>query len=129
MTEYEPGACNIGEAEQRKRYALGAVAFAATLGLVMGVYLTDAPVWLLVLTAGPLFFAAEGFFQGRYEFCVGFAALGIYDVSEDGGNRKQVDSAADRRADRERAREIHQYSAVTTAAGTALIVVVGLLVA
>jgi hypothetical protein len=105
------------------------VAFAATLGLVMGVYLTDAPVWLLVLTAGPLFFAAEGFFQGRYEFCVGFAALGIYDVSEDGGNRKQVDSAADRRADRERAREIHQYSAVTTAAGTALIVVVGLLVA
>jgi hypothetical protein len=55
--------------------------------------------------------------------------MGVYDVSDDGGNRQQVDSAADRRADRERAREIHQYSAVASVAGTALVFGVGLLVA
>ncbi len=129
MTEYEPGACNIGEAEQRKRSALGAVAFAATLALVLGVFVTDAATWLLLFTAAPLFFAAEGFFQSHFEFCVGFASMGVYDVSEEGGDQRPVTDEADRQADRERAREIHLYSAVVTVLGTLLVVGVGALVA
>lgn len=45
MVEYEPGVCNIGEAERRKRYAIGAVAWMATLGVVAGVLAIDAPRW------------------------------------------------------------------------------------
>ena len=84
MADYQPGVCNIGESEQRRRYGLGAVAAVATLGLVTWVLGFDGPSWALALAVVPLFGAAEGYFQGRYQFCAGFASLGIYDVSPDG---------------------------------------------
>jgi uncharacterized membrane protein (DUF485 family) len=85
VTEYQPGVCNIGEAEQRKRYALGALASLATLALVVGVVAFRYPTWYLLASVVPLVGVAEGLVQARFDFCAGFALAGIYDVSADGG--------------------------------------------
>lgn len=128
MPEYQPGKCNIGEAEKRRRYALGLVASVATLVLITWVLATDGPMWLLAFSAVPLFGAAEGYFQGRLDFCTGFAALGVYDVSDEGGDRRKVPTEENERADRRRARRIHVYSAAIAALGTVLLYVVAVLV-
>lgn len=128
MAEYQPGVCNIGEAEQRRRYALGALASLATLGLVVGVVAFQFPTWYLLVSVLPLVGVAEGFFQARFNFCAGFALAGIYDVSPGGGDRHEVTDEADRRADRRRAKEIHLYSIGSALVGTGLIYAVGLLV-
>ncbi|MFC7098583.1 hypothetical protein [Halobaculum marinum] len=128
MTEYDPGVCNIGPAERRRRYALGAVSFAATLLLLFAVYVYDLPGWLTLVTFAPLFGAAEGYYQARYRFCAGFGLAGVYDVSDTGGDRKPVTDPAARRADRRRALRIHAAAAGTALAGALLVYGVGLLV-
>jgi hypothetical protein len=128
MAEYQPGVCNIGEAEQRRRYALGALAALATLALVVGVVSFQLPTWYLLASVVPLLGVAEGFFQARFEFCAGFALAGVYDVSRGGGERHEVTDESDRRADRSRARQIHLYSVGAALAGTVLVYAVGLLV-
>lgn len=79
------------------------------------------------MTAVPLFGTAEGYYQGRFDFCVYFASRGVYDVSDDGTDRREVRSEGDRRDDRRRARRIHLYSAVTALAGSTFVYGVGLL--
>lgn len=128
MVEYEPGVCNIGEAEQRKRYGLGALAALATLALVVAVVAFSLPAWYLFASVAPLVGVAEGFFQARFNFCAGFAMAGVYDVSSDGADRREVTSESDRRADTKRARQIHLYSVATAVAGAVVIYAVGLLV-
>ncbi|ELZ26765.1 hypothetical protein C474_19030 [Halogeometricum pallidum JCM 14848] len=117
MVEYRPGECNIGEAEQRRRALLGAVAALLTLGLVTWVFGFDGPWWALALAAFPLFGAAEGYFQTRFRFCTGFASLGIYDVSAGGNDRRRVTDDAARRADLRRAWQIHGYAAAVAVVG------------
>lgn len=121
MVEYRPGECNIGEAEQRRRAFLGAVAALLTLGLVTWVLGLDGPWWALALAALPLFGTAEGYFQTRFGFCTGFASLGIYDVSDDGNDRRRVTDDAARRADLKRAWQIHGYAAAVATAGALLL--------
>ncbi|RDI70963.1 hypothetical protein [Halopelagius longus] len=127
MSEYQAGECNIGEAEQRRRYALGGVASVATLVLITWVLATDGPMWVLGFSVIPLFGAAEGFFQGRFEFCPLFASLGIYDVSTEGDDRREVPSEADRRADARQAWRIHAYSAALAVVLTLILYVVAYL--
>lgn len=129
MAEYQPGVCNIGEAEQRRRYGLGALAALATLGLLVGVLALQLPTWYLLASVVPLVGVAEGFFQARFNFCAGFALAGVYDVSPGGSDRREVTDEADRRADRTRAWQIHAYSVGSALAGTVLIYAVGLVVA
>lgn len=124
MSEYQAGECNIGEAEKRRRYALGGVASAATLVLITWVLATDGPMWVLGFCVIPLFGAAEGFFQGQYEFCPHFASLGIYDVSEEGGDRRAVPTEEDRRADKRQAWRVHAYSAAVAVVLTVILYVV-----
>lgn len=128
MTEYEPGVCNIGAGEQRLRYGLGAVSFAATLVLLVAVYALSLPTILLLATFVPLFGATEGYYQGRLGFCAGFGLLGVYDVSDDGDDRTVVSDADARRRDRRRALQIHAYAAGTALAGALAVYGVGLLV-
>lgn len=102
MTQYQPGACNIGRAERRKRYLSGVLGFAATALLVAAVAtLQVSPTWLLASVA-PLFVGFLGVLQARAGFCVGFAMAGVYDVSDDGGERRPAPEDG-QRADRKRA--------------------------
>lgn len=117
MTEYQAGACNIGRAEQRKRYATGLAGFlAAGLFTVAVVALGLESQWLLAVAA-PLFVGFLGLLQGREQFCVGFALAGVYDVSESGDQR--TDAPGDRaRADRRRAIRLQAKALLATLAVT-----------
>lgn len=128
MTEYQPGVCNIGRTERRRRAALGAVGSLVTLAVVLWVFATDTSRLYLLVTAAPLFLVAEGFLQARTGFCPGFASAGIYDVSTDGGDRHEVTAPEHRTADSRRARQLHLQAAAGTLVGTALVFGVGLLV-
>ncbi|MFB6269275.1 MAG: hypothetical protein ABEH83_04980 [Halobacterium sp.] len=102
MAEYEPGACNIGRAEQRQRYLTGVASFGAAALLVAAVATVDAPRTWLLATVAPLFSGFLGVMQARAQFCAGFALAGVYDVSDSGGNRRTAPEDG-QRADRRRA--------------------------
>ncbi|GAA0264775.1 hypothetical protein [Halobacterium noricense] len=102
MPEYQPGSCNIGHAERRKRYLSGVTGFAVAALLVVAVATLHAdPAWLLAAVA-PLFVGFLGVLQARAKFCVGYAMAGVYDVTVTGGNREAAPEAG-QRADRKRA--------------------------
>lgn len=121
MTEYEPGVCNIGRAERKKRYALGASG--AVIALVTAILTASGifPISGLLLVAAVTFLAFEGFLQGYLSFCAGFASKGIYDVSEEGDEREEVSEDVSRKKDKVKALQIHLYSATGTLALTAII--------
>jgi len=98
--EYEPGVCNIGPAQQRRRLLLGVGSLLAAIVLVAGVLALDWSRLLLLLTVFPLYGTALGFLQYRARFCVGFAGIGVFDTGD--GTHEIADSAAIE-ADRKRA--------------------------
>lgn len=96
--EYQPGVCNIGPAQQRRRLFLGIASLVATVAVIGAIILAAWPRWTLVLTVFPLYGAAMGFLQYQLRFCVGFAGLGVFDIGE--GTTDVTDPqalAADRR--------------------------------
>lgn len=108
--EYQPGTCNIGKAETKKRAYLGMAGFVLAAGVMTGIlYLQWSTLALAPLF---LFFAIgfEGYFQSRYRFCAGFAMQGIYDVSEEGDGREEVTDEQAHRADVKKAVRIHLYA-------------------
>lgn len=102
MVTYEPGECNIGPAERRKRRYAGYVGFLAGAVVVVAVPLLEFdPIWLLA-SAAPFYGGFLGILQARASFCAGFGLAGVYDVSDEGTDRIEVPDAAARRADRTR---------------------------
>ena len=95
---YQPGVCNIGPAEIRKRRMSGWVGLAiAVVFLVVAFAFGWAAPWRL-LVAVPVFLAAEGFLQAAFHFCVGFATRGLYNFGEL-GSEETVQDAEFRRKD------------------------------
>lgn len=85
MTEYRPGACNIGRDQRRRRLYAGGASLAAAVVSTAWVLATDGGDQLLAVSGLLLFGAVVGYLQYRLEFCVGFAALARYDLGEDAG--------------------------------------------
>lgn len=108
--DYQPGTCNIGKAETKKRAYLGMAGFVLAAAVMTGILYLQ---WS-TLALGPLllFFAIgfEGYFQTRYRFCAGFAVQGVYDVSEDGESRQEVTDEKAHREDIKKALKIHLYA-------------------
>lgn len=117
MSDYQPGACNIGQAEQRKRYTTGILGFLAAAILTLAVFALELGTHWLLAAVAPLFLGFLGLFQGREQFCVGFAMAGVYDVSESGSTRRDAPSDA-RRADQRRAVLLQAKALLTAIAAT-----------
>ena len=114
MSIYEPGVCNIGKVEIRKRYAFGLIGFILTIILaIVFISLNIYLPWSLLITIIPLVLGFEGIFQGKAKFCAGFAARGIYDFNGSGGGRNKVSSDDDHRKDLKKANRIHLYSVIS----------------
>jgi len=125
MTEYQPGVCNIGRAQRRKRRAAGALGFLAAAGYV-GFALASGWADTALLGAFPFLFGGfVGVVQDRLGFCVGFAALARYDLSGSGGADGRVDDAAAVRRDRLRAVQVLAVAAAAAALATAVIYAAG----
>jgi len=116
MTEYQPGVCNIGRNERRKRRTLGAASFlaaAAYVGVVLG---TGRPAGLLLGSFPLLFGGFMGVVQDRMGFCAGFGALARYDLSGSGGGSGSVAEAEAVKRDR-----IKAFQVVAVAAAAAVV--------
>ncbi|WP_137842980.1 hypothetical protein [Microbacterium sp. 2FI] len=100
--EYQPGVCNIGPAEIRRRRMSGWVGLAiAAVFLVVAFALGWAAPWRL-LVAAPVFLAAQGFLQAAFRFCVGFASRGLYNFGQL-GTEETVYEAEFRKKDQRKA--------------------------
>jgi hypothetical protein len=121
MPEYKPGVCNIGKNETRKRYAMGAAGFIMAAAFALGTVSAGLPGWVLLVSFIPLVIGFEGAYQGRFRFCAGFAAAGIYDFTGSGGSRKKVTGKEAHRKDMGMAFRIHAYSLVSGAVVAAII--------
>ncbi|RLM71414.1 hypothetical protein DVK05_01170 [Halorubrum sp. Atlit-8R] len=116
--EYQPGVCNIGPTQQRRRLLLGVGSL-----LVAAVYVAAAvalawPRWSLIAAVVPLYGAAMGALQYRERFCIGFAGMGVFDVG-DGANEIQNEEAL--AADRKKAVRLNAKAMALGAAGTVVV--------
>ena len=121
MAEYQPGVCNIGKNEIRKRYTLAAAGFLIAAIVTYAILALSLPKWALVFSFIILVMGFEGFYQGYFKFCAGFAAAGRYDFT---GSQGSAGTVADRQAhkkDMEKARQIHIYSIGSSIVVVALI--------
>ena len=116
--EYQPGVCNIGPAQQRRRLLLGIASFLLAAGLVAAVVAVGWPRWALLLSVFPLYGAAMGYLQYRERFCVGFAGIGVFDVGD--GTNQVLDEAA-LAADRKRAVRLNAKSVAVGVLGAVAI--------
>lgn len=126
MNEYQPGVCNIGRSERRKRRRFGTMSFLAAAAFVGFVLATGRPDSLLSLAVAPLFGGFLGLFQDRLGFCVGFAAMARYDLSGSSGGAGSVAQREALRADRKRAAQVLAYALVTAVAVTGAVYGLGL---
>ncbi len=117
MVLYNPGVCNIGKNEIRKRYLLGLVGF---LVAIVFVYFLRGSFWVW-LSFFPFMAGFEGAYQGYFKFCAGFARAGIYDFEGSGGKRGKVGSTVGHLKDLVMARKIHIYSFVSSVVLTILV--------
>lgn len=120
---YQPGVCNIGPAEIRRRRFIGFAGMAAAVALGLSLVAIDAPAIARLLVALPLAAGFEGLIQARLRFCAGYGLAGLRNMGEIGQAARVEDPAA-RAADRRRAAMIHGTAAV---AGLAIAVLFALL--
>lgn len=108
---YQPGTCNIGPAEIRRRQAAGVVGVAAAIGLGALLLAVDAPQVSRLLVALPLGVGLSGFLQARARFCANYGWRGLRNLGAI-GDLEQVEDAEARRADRRKALSIFGSAAV-----------------
>jgi hypothetical protein len=102
---YQPGVCNIGPAEIRRRRLSGWIGLAiAAVYLIAAFAFAWPPAWRL-LVALPVFLSAQGFLQAAFHFCVGFASRGLYNFGAL-GSEESVQDAEFRRMDQRKALQI-----------------------
>jgi hypothetical protein len=110
--KYVPGVCNIGEADVRRRKAIGWTWLLATIVLFAVFRLPQTPAsWHLILIR-PAAISSAGFLQARMHFCAYFAALGIFNFGEDFSKKETVQQAEFRAKDRRKALQIIAYSLI-----------------
>lgn len=125
MAGYQPGVCNIGRDERRKRRVAGVAGFVGAVAYVGVVLWAGLPGRFLLGTFAFLFGGFVGVFQDYFRFCVAFGALARYDLSGSGDDAGSVADAAAVRRDRKRVLQILAYAAVAAAVGTAVVVAAG----
>ena len=87
---YQPGVCNIGTWEIRRRRAAAIVAIViglAALGLMVA---TSVPALFRLLLVLPFWGGALSWLQARRRFCAGFAMGGLSNFGDDDATRQQV---------------------------------------
>lgn len=122
-TEYRPGSCNIGRAERRVRYGVGAASFLVAAALVVAVPLVSLPDGVLLLTILPLIGGFLGYYQGREGFCVRYAVAGVYNVGDRLGERDRVSDPEAMVRDRRQARSLIARSVVSAGVVTVVVYV------
>jgi hypothetical protein len=99
---YEPGVCNIGPDEIRRRRRSGHVGAVATFVLLAILEAIGAPPLARLVLVIPAAGSAAGYLQAWLKFCAGFGSRGVFNFGAVGETQDLVDDDA-RRRDRSRA--------------------------
>ena len=127
MTEYQPGVCNIGRDERRKRRLAGAGSFLVAAVYVGYVLATGQPDGLLLGAFPFLFGGFIGVVQDRMGFCAAFGALARYDLSGSEGEAGEVTDREAVKQDRIRAFQVLAVAAAAAIVATMVVYGVGVL--
>ncbi|HUP83555.1 MAG TPA: hypothetical protein VM284_05125 [Candidatus Limnocylindria bacterium] len=103
--DYEAGVCNIGPDEIAHRLTLAHVGLLISLGYLVLLLVTDAPLAARFTVALPAWGTAVAYLQAWRRFCVAFGALGVFNFGQV-GSRERVADPQRRARDRRRALEI-----------------------
>lgn len=115
--DYQPGQCNIGKSEQRKRLWIGIIGFAICGVFTASVVLFSLPTIYLL---GLVIFFYTGFIgvtQAYLGFCVTLGAFGQRHFEE----KERVNRKTDRLHDRTRAMQVAFYSLVASVLSTGIV--------
>jgi hypothetical protein len=110
-SDYQPGTCNIGPDEIRRRWLGGHLGAIAAVGLLAGLLFIGTPPVARLRVAIPAAGAAIGYLQAHLRFCAAFGLGGIYNFGTPGDRRAVVDEQA-RTRDRRRALAITSVGAL-----------------
>jgi len=121
---YRPAQCNIGRRGRRRRAAYAGVSALVAVAFVVAYLVGAIPRLLLIGVFAPLALAIEYAVQAYESFCVGFALLGKYDFSGEGGSTGRVSDPSNRRDDQVYALRITAVSVALAALVTVALVAV-----
>ncbi|NLV08555.1 hypothetical protein ACAH01_03350 [Halomicrobium sp. HM KBTZ05] len=121
MAGYQPGVCNIGRDERRKRRVAGIAGFLGAAAYVAAVLWFGLPERYLLGSFAFLFGGFVGVFQDYVRFCVAFGALARYDLSGSADDAGSVTDAEAVARDRKRAVQILAAAAVSAAVVTGIV--------
>lgn len=99
---YQPGVCNIGPAEIRRRRRTGWVGVAFAVGFLVLAFALHWPAPLRLIVFLPVAIAASGFLQAAFHFCARFGMQGLFNFGEL-GTEETVMEAEFRRKDQRKA--------------------------
>jgi hypothetical protein len=123
MTEYQPGRCNIGRRQRRRRLAVAGVAFGLAALVAAGYVAGALPIPALGAVFVLLALGFEWGIQAYAAFCVRLAVLSRYDFRGDGGEAGTVTDPRARYDDRVQAAKITAAAVALAGATTGLLAV------
>lgn len=115
IASYQPGVCNIGPAERQRRRRDGWIGAVLTVLALVGFVVFSVPDPWRLLVFAPAVLGAVGFLQSAFHFCVGFAALGRYNMGVALGTEESVADREMRMKDLRKAALIGGLSALIAA--------------
>jgi len=121
MEGYQPGVCNIGRDERRKRRVAGIAGFLGAAAYVAAVLWFGLPERYLLGSFAFLFGGFVGVFQDYFRFCVAFGALARYDLSGSADDAGSVTDAEAVARDRKRAVQILAAAVISAAVVTGIV--------
>ena len=121
MAGYQPGVCNIGRDERRKRRVAGIAGFLGAAAYVAAVLWFGLPERYLLGSFAFLFGGFVGVFQDYFRFCVAFGALARYDLSGSADDAGSVTDAEAVARDRKRAVQILAAAVISAAVVTGIV--------
>ena len=98
---YQPGVCNIGPAEIRRRRIAGHSGAIATVLLFAVLAAAGVPHLLRLVVAIPAALSATGYIQARLHFCANYGSRGVFNFGDPGSIEAVADAEA-RAKDRRR---------------------------
>lgn len=107
--KYQPGVCNIGPEEIKRRIIVGHSGSILTILLLIIFILADVPKGYRLLIAIPAMIAAAGYIQASMKFCAHFGLNSVFNFSKLGEQTKITDENF-HLLDRRKAYQIITYS-------------------
>lgn len=109
---YQPGVCNIGAEERRRRRRSGHFGTGAAILFLVAIAVLRLPDYYGLASTIMFSGGAVGYLQDRLRFCAEYGRRGAFNLGGLDNDPRRVTDEAARKKDRRRAYQIFAYSAV-----------------